>query len=958
MPKASRPAAPETQALSRTGRRLTDRSAPPGAPEGTPLGERLDSWKEIAAYLQRDVRTVQRWERREALPVHRHLHDQRASVYAYRSELDSWRKGRRPSARALRPAAGTFTVGRDRERAALDAAFDSAVAGRLRLVSVTGEPGIGKTTLVEDFLRELASDQRSCTIVRGRCSERLASAEAYAPFFEALDNLLHGPTGRPAARVMRRVAPTWYRILVPTPVRVSDDEPAGASRIESAETMHLELATFIRRLCRTEPFVLFLDDVQWADPPSVDLVAYLTARLESTRLFVIVAYRPSDLSLTKSHFANLKLELESHAWSEEVQLGFLSLKDVETYLELDFPNHRFPSALASLVLQQTEGNPLFVVELLHYLRGKHVLARENDQWVLAADIPDLTRELPTSVRSVIERHLGQLGDSDRRLLAVASVQGDQFDSAVIAGVLHRAPAEVEERLDLLDRTHALVRILGDTRLPDGTFTLRCQFVHVLYQQALYGQLQPTRKADWSAALAHELLAHHRDRIAPVAAELALLFETARDASQAAEYLSVAAERATQVFAFAEAVALAGRGLRLLKDLPDSALRRDQELRLQLVLGLSLSATKGFGVPEIAELYASALALCERLGDHAQLSAALSGLSVYNTIRGELSTARELALHALRFAEEARDATLLVQAHYDLAQILSNAGQPTGSLEQVRRALALYDPADHQRYVSRCRRDPGVLAMALEGWPQWTLGYPDQAVRSVEQGITLARRLSHPLALAEVLAMAALVYLLRGDADRVSLHTRELLQLSIERGISQTWLWAKALRGWAIGERGDARRGIAELRECLGSEPMAVSELMRPLFLVLTAAMCVKAREPQEGLTAVTEALTHGAAMGQRFVEPECYRLEGECTLMVGGSAEQAEVSFERAIQSAREQRARSPELRALIGRALLKLPKQKRAETRQALADAYSSFTEGFDTPDLRQAKALLMTPD
>jgi tetratricopeptide (TPR) repeat protein len=762
-----------------------------------------------------------------------------------------------------------------------------------------------------------------------------------------------------AARVMRRVAPTWYRLLVPTPPdRQSDDELPTPGRIESALTMHLELATFIQRLCRTGPFVLFLDDVQWADPPSVDLIAYLTARIESKRLLVIAAYRPSDLSRAERGFANLKLELESRGSSAEIQLGFLSLKDIERYLELEFPNHCFPSALASLLERQTEGNPLFVVELTHYLRGKDVLASVNGQWVLAADIPDLKRELPTSVRSVIERHLGQLSESDRQLLVVSSVQGDQFDSAVIAGVLRRAAADVEERLDVLHRDLSLVRILGDTELPDGTFTVRCQFVHVLYQHALYGLLQPTRKAELSAAVAHELLAHYRDRVDLVAAQLALLFETARDAPQAADYFRVAAERAAQLFAFAEAAALAARGLRLLNDLPDSAARGHHKLRLQLVLGLSLSATKGFGVPEIAEHYAPALALCDRLGDRPQLSAALSGLSVYNTIRGELSTARELGLHALRIAEEVGDATLLVQAHYDLAQILVNAGEPASSLEHVRDALALYDPADHQLYVSRCRRDPGVLAMALEGWPAWTLGYPDRAARSVEQGIALARRLAHPLALAEVLAIAALVYLLRGEADRVSLHAEELLQLSIERGISQTWLWASALRAWAIGERGDSKRGIAELRECLGSEPMKVSELMRPFFLVLMASMCIKAEEPQQGLTAVAEALTLCTAKGQRFVEPDCYRLEGECTIMAGASIGEADASFERAIRSAREQQARSPELRALISRASLHLPKRQRAERRQMLAEAYHAFTEGFDTPDLRRAKVLLTAPD
>jgi tetratricopeptide (TPR) repeat protein len=945
---------------------LADQSAPSPAPERPSQTERLESWKEIATYLKRDVRTVQRWERREALPVHRHRHDRRASIYAYRSELERWLRQRLPDASGIidstaepKPRSASvdrrgFTVGRDRERAALRASYYSAQSGHLRLVSVTGEPGIGKTTLVESFLRELTSESGSCTVVKGRCSERLASAEAYAPIFEGVDSLLRGPGGRLAARVMRRVAPTWYRILVPgSPARGSSDEPTDVNRLRSAETMHFEFATFVKRLSRKRPFVLFLDDVHWADPPSVELVGYLTARIESN-LFVITAYRPADLALSKSLFTNLKLELAARGTSDDIRLEFLSVKDVETYLTLEFPNHRFPSAFASLVQRQTGGNPLFVVELLNDLRVRRALIHENNQWVLVADIPDLRRELPTSVRSVIERHLAQLSESDRHLLTVASVQGDQFDSAVVAGALQREPADVEERLEVLDKRHGLVRMLGDGRLPGGAFTQRGVFVHILYQNALYELLQPTRKAEVSAAIARELLEHHGDHIAPIAAQLGLLFETARDPARAAEYFRVAAERAAQVFAYAEAVALAARGLRLLSEVPDSAARANEQLRLHLVLGLSLSATKGFGVPEIAEHYAPALALCDRLGDLAQRSAALSGLSAYHTIRGELSTAQGLALDALRLAQEARDDTLVVQAHYSLGQVFANAGVATASLEHVHSGLALYDPADHQLYVSRCRRDPGVLMMALEGWPQWTLGYPDRAVRSGDPAVALARRLSHPLALAEVLAIVALVDLLRRDTDRLNIHTGELLELSIERGIAQTWLWAKALRGWAVGELGDPIQGLAELRECLGSPTMAISELMRPLFLVLSAALSVKAEDPQQGLAAVAEAQTLSAAMGQRFMEPECHRLDGECRLIAGGSVEQADLSFERAIHSARELGARSFELRALVSRARLNLPAQQRIESRTALADLYNSFTEGFETPDMREANALL----
>jgi hypothetical protein len=347
-----------------------------------------------------------------------------------------------------------FIVGRQRERAELSGAFESAQSGRGLLFCVGGEAGMGKTTIVEDFLDELGSLEHPCTIARGCCSERLAGTEAYLPILEALDSLLPGEF----ARSMKLLAPTWYMHLCPAAIGGnSTTEPADLKEA-SQERMKREFSALLQEMCRIRPLVLFLDDLHWADVSTIDLLAYVAGKLQSMRLLVVVTFRSSEMLLSKHPFLRVKPDLQARGVCREIPLEFLRGCDIETYLALEFPQHCFPPDFFALIHSTTEGNPLFMVHLLRYLRDRGVIAEEQGRWTLAQALPDVRQALPESIRGMIQKKIDQLSDEDRRLLVAASVQGYEFDSAVVSKVLTIDAADVEDRLELLDRIHSFVRI--------------------------------------------------------------------------------------------------------------------------------------------------------------------------------------------------------------------------------------------------------------------------------------------------------------------------------------------------------------------------------------------------------------------------------------------------------------------------------------------------------------------
>jgi len=856
------------------------------------------------------------------------------------------------------PTVQRHSVGRQKELAELGRAFDSAVAGPALFLCVTGEPGIGKTTLVEDFLGELAASGRPCFLARGRCSERLAGTEAYLPFLEAMESLLQGEGCETVVQVMKATAPNWYAQVAPLAADESLIRALAESKAATQERLKRELSAFLQELSRLRPLILFFDDLHWADASTVDLLTYLGGKCAELRTLLIFTYRPTDLAVSRHPFGPVKLDLQARGVCRELALEFLRRSDLDRYLVLEFPAHHFPEEFAVLVHERTEGSPLFMADLLRYLRDRQVLALEQGHWTLKESVTELQRALPESVRGMIQRKIDQLGDDDRRLLVTASVQGYEFDSAVLARVLERDAAEVEERLDELDRIHAFVRVVKEHEFPDRTPTLRYRFVHVLYQNALYATLRPTRRAQLSASVADALLGYFGEKSAEVAAELALLLEAARDFARAAGYFLLAAQNTARVFANQEAVALARRGIKILASLPETPERDRQELALQITLGPALFATADWTAAEVEKVYTRADVLCCELGESPDLFPAQWGLFLYHIARGEIETALDQGLKLLGLAQRAEDPALLLQAHHALGPTYTLVGDWVSSQTHHEQAIAYYDSRKHFTQAHLYGgHDPCVCCQSFAAKSLWMLGYPEQALQRGREALGLARELGHPTSLAHGLLSIAILHHFRRDVPGTLALAEELQKLASDQGLLFYLAGGSVLRGWALVNQGQGSEGMAQVRK--GFEMGGATRAhWQAYFLTVLAEACSTVGDYAEALAALAEALTVVEKTGIRLYEPEMHRLKGEFLLALDREkAAEAEACFGEAIVIAGRHQAKAMELRATMSLARLWQQQGRSNEVHARLAAIYDSCTEGFTTPDLADAAAFLSGP-
>jgi tetratricopeptide (TPR) repeat protein len=850
-------------------------------------------------------------------------------------------------------AAPTSTVGRRDERVALRRAFTRARDGHSAVVAVTGEPGIGKSSLTDDFLAELAASGERPIVARGRCSERLAGSEAYLPILEALDHLLRRGSGLSVDAVMKAVAPTWYTQVASTSEHPSIVELRGEAPVASQERMKREIGALLQDLSRTRPLVLFLDDLHWADNSTIDVLNYIAGRFADMRVLVLVTYRPSEMALAQNPFTRVAAELRSRGLFEEVALGFLNTADVDRYLTLQFPEHRFPTEFGVFVHAKTEGSPLFMADLVRYLQDSGSIANEGGRWVVTSSMADLPKDLPESVRSMIVRKIAQLDERDRRLLIAASVQGHEFDSATVSRAIEMDPGDVEERLDVLERVHVFVKRIAEDEFPDRTLTLRYQFVHVLYQNALYASLQPTRRASLSGRVAGALVARHGDRAADIAARLGVLFETARDFAAAAQYFFVAAQRALALFAFREALTLAERGLDALKGLPTGPPRIQQELGLQMIRGQALRLMKGWSAPEIEPVFARARELCHQLNDPPQLFPVLWAITLFHAIRGDLGDYRRRADELMVMAEQSANPVFLMGAHHLVGVNREFLGDMVEASRMLDRGRELHAPAEHVRYTAMYGLDPGMIARAMSSRPLWVLGYPDRALERARETLTLARSQRQPMTLVFALLVTQGIHLNRGEAaDAVALG-EEVIALCREYEMLQEREWSRSFQGAAFALLGRIDEGIDLLTDSLAVQRAIGSGLVRSAFLGVLGDLLRFAGRIDEGLAAVADGFAHAERTLEGGYIAELHRARGQL-LQAKGDPAGAEEQLRLALDYAVRQQAKSFELRAATALAGLFISGGRHADARNVLAPVYDWFTEGKTTMDLVAAETVL----
>ncbi len=876
-----------------------------------------------------------------------------------------------PATTPLAVGGQRHTVGREQERAALQTAFATAAEGRGLLLCVTGEPGIGKTTLVEEALAELSAGTTAFRLARGRCSERLAGAEAYLPFWEALDSLLQADPSGLVANTMKRLAPTWYAQIA---ANLSDTsaEQLAAHKAPSQERLKRELVLLAQELATHHPLVLFFDDVHWADISTVDLLAYLASQFDGMRILVVVTYRPSELLLGKHPFQQVKLNLQGRGVCRELPLDFLTRADIERYLTLLFGDHHFPPDFAQLIFARTEGNPLFMSDVVRYLRDHQVITESGGHWALARALPEVERELPESVRGMVECKIAQLSEADRKLLTAASVQGYEFDSAVLAQALNLDPADVEEQLETLEQVHAFVRLVDEREFPDHTLTLRYRFVHALYQNALFGSLRPTRRTSLSAAIAQSLLEFYGERSNEVALRLAFLLETARDFARASDYFLLATQHAVQVFAHKEIVTIAQHGLDTLKALPETPERQQKELLLLMNLGAALMSTQGFVSPQIEEVYSRARALCQQIGHSPYLLKALYGLWTVYVIRANYQTALELAAQIMRLAEERPSRSVLMRAHFALGFTNDYMGNFLAARTHYENALEFYDPQNERADIEAMGNDVHVVALSRLARVRLVLGHPTSARQLTETCLATVRQITHPFSISCALLSVPQLFHDFGDAQKAFDTSETAIRIAKEYGFPLNLAYSHLHRGWAVARLGKIEEGLAEMRKFFALVRAIGTEMSFTGYALPFVELLAEAGQIEQALASVNETISTAYKNGELHFEADLHRVKGELLLQQAAeesdlrtavslpdattaTAQQAaEALFHQAIEMARRRHATSQELRAKLSLCRLWSQQGRPEPARALLAEAVSVYTSEDETPDLLSARALL----
>jgi tetratricopeptide (TPR) repeat protein len=865
-------------------------------------------------------------------------------------------------------ASQTGVIGREIELEALAEGFDAAKAGRASLMCVSGEPGIGKTTLIEAFLRGLSGSQAH-SVALGRCSERLAGAEAYLPLLDAIDDLLHDDRNRATLADFNKLAPTWAQMLSGS----APESDGDASTAQSQERMKRELAAFLEKVCLVQPLVLLIEDIHWADISTVDVLGYVLTRLRDSRFLAVATYRPAELQLASHPFLTLKLDLQTRGAAREIPLAFLTEEYVGSFIADRFPNNRFPAAFTTLVHARTEGSPLFVEDLLRYLKARgSIVPVSTGGWELQGSLPDLDQDIPESMRSMVERKIGQLDVVDRNLLAAASVQGYSFDSAIVAKAIKTDAADVEDRLEDLDRIYGFVRRAGEREFPSGEISGRYRFVHVLYQNALYSSLSVSRRVALSKSVGEGLLELHKGVPGSAAAELGFLFETAREFDRAVGYFSLAAEAALAVFAFDEASRLAHRGIAIIARQAPSPQLLGLELGLQLMLGSAAAVLGGYAATDARTAMDRARVLAEQLGTAPQLSPALWGLHAYNLVRGEIRKALEIAERALVIAEEHKGEMALMTAHTDMGITPRFTGKFDEAIEHFEKAEAIYDPAKQLEYLAAYHMDPGVFCLAEMTRTLWGAGHVDRALATLDKAVKLARSSPDPRTVAFAMLMGAVLHHLMREPDISLKYTEEGIAVADEHQIIQERAWITTQHGWALAVLGRVDEGIENLETSLAMRKRMNADLDLPYALTQLSEAYALRGDITKARNTLHDAIEIGNRNSDLWSQAEVYRNLGDLALLVDSGANQAKLSeserrdeqsvrenaaeanYLRAIEVAHDQGALSFELRAAVSLGKL-MERDSRPDEAIAIVEPLREKLNGQrPTPDTTDADMLL----
>jgi TOMM system kinase/cyclase fusion protein len=846
----------------------------------------------------------------------------------------------------------TPLVGRDSELGWLRQRWEQATAGAGQVVLLSGEPGIGKSRLVQELKEKVSAD--GTTRIEFRCSPYHQNTALY-PITEHLQRLLQFQAADTPQTKLAKLTQLLSQYRFPQAetlpllaALLSLPPPAGVPPLSfsTQKQKQLTLEALVAWLLEeAERAVVYCawEDLHWADPSTLEILTLFLDQAPTTRVLALLTFRTEFIPTwgNRSHLS-------------QMTLSRLGRPHVETMVDKVTRGKALPVEVVQQIVAKTDGVPLFVEELTKTVVESGLLQDEGDRYVGAhggAPIPPLA--IPATLQDSLMARLDRLAPVKETAQLGATI-GREFSYELLQAVSLLDEATLQHGLKQLVEAE-LVYQRG--LLPQARYIFR----HALIQDTAYQSLLKSKRQQLHQQIAQvlterfpetkeaqpELLAHHYTEAGLVA--------------QAIPYWQRAGERAAQRSANVEATAHLTTALELLKPLPDTPERAQQELSLQLILGISLMALKGYAAPEVAQTYSRARELCQQVGETSQLLPVLTGLGAFYFVRAELQTAFDLWEQSFTLAQKLQDSAPSVAAHMVLGAVLFHFGEFLSAQQYSDQGTALYNRDQHRAYASSyVGHDPGVMSLCYAALALWNLGYAEQALQRIHRALVLAHDLSHPHSLAVALTFAAWLHQFRQEIQATQERAEAVITLCTDQDFPYWSAFGTILQGWALAEQRLGVKGIAQMSRGLIALEATGTELDRSYFLALLAETHGKVGQAEEGLRVLTEALAAVDRTRERYYEAELYRLKGELMLQAqiqgpaSNVAEEAETCFLKAIEVAHHQQAKSLELRAVMSLSRLWQQQGKKDEARQMLAEIYHWFTEGFDTKDLQEAKALL----
>ena len=828
-------------------------------------------------------------------------------------------------------------VGRDEEIDILERRWQRACRGEGQVVLLSGEAGIGKSRIVSVFRERLGAQPH--TWLRYQCSPYYANSTLY-PIVEQLTLAARIEAGDDPARKLakleellalsRRPAATSVPLIAAL-LSISLGDAYAPVTVSSQLQKQLTLEALVDQLAglaEQRPVLFHFEDAHWIDPTSRELLDLLVARAPRLAALVIISFRPQF----------------SPPWAGDPHVTLASLSRLEARTCADLTRRiaaaaLLPSSAVDEIVLRADGVPLFVEEIT-----KAVLEAVTAEAGLADARSRLA--IPASIEASLMARLDHLGPV-KEVAQIAAVIGRRFTRDLLAAAVELDEASLAAALGRLASAGLVYQ-----RTAAGSVAY--EFKHALVRDAAYQSLLKGRRQQLHTRIAAVLETQPREAVEPEL--LAYHLTEAGVTERAVDYWLKAGLRAMQRSAHIEAERHLRRGLELLAPLAQTASRLDREIALQNALGVCLMPTRGFGNPEVAVAFARGAELAERSGDAHGLFVSLRGRGQYRFISGDLRASRDDTLRVMALAERMGDHDCLLEAHHLAWSTLCFTGEFDAARRHAEEGISRYRrERDHHLTYTYSGHDPGVCSRGFAALSLLQLGYAERAEAWANEALALAEALAHPFTMAIALQEVTGLHLLLREPDAMRAFAERAIGYANDMGLRPIVPFCKFVRGEALTRQGEIVEGIAQMRESL-AELRAVGNLNSvPGFFAFVADALARTGKTDEGLAAVEEGLRMVDAGGERFGLPELHRVKGGLLLdRSAADRDAAAAAYRQAIEIAREQQARLLGLRATTSLARLWSETGKRDAARAMLAPVYQWFTEGFDKPDLRDAKALL----